>query len=136
MFLQFLAEQWLLISALASCLLLLLFHESRRGGPSLTPHQLVALINQKQAAVIDLRDPAEYRKGHIVGAINLPFAKLQERWSELEAMRERPLVLVCKLGQSASSASKQLRAKGFTEVYRLGGGLVEWDGLQMPLVRD
>ncbi len=136
MFLQFLAEQWLLISALASCLLLLLFHESRRGGPSLTPHQLVALINQKQAAVIDLRDSAEYRKGHIVGAINLPFAKLQERWSELEALRERPLVLVCKLGQSASSASKQLRAKGFTEVYRLGGGLVEWDGLQMPLVRD
>ncbi len=136
MFLQFLAEQWLLVSALVTCLLLLLFHESRRGGPSLTPHEVVALINQKNAAIIDLRDPAEYRKGHIVDAINLPVAKVQERWSELESLRERPLVLVCKLGQSASTVSKQLRAKGFTEVYRLGGGLVEWDGLQMPLVRE
>lgn len=136
MFLQFLAEQWLLVSALVACLMLLFFHEGRRGGPSLTPHQAVALINQKGAAVVDLRDPAEYRKGHIVGAINLPFAKLSERWSELEALRDKPVVLVCKLGQTASSVGKQMRAKGFTDVYRLGGGLVEWDGLQMPLVRE
>ena len=136
MFLQFLVEQWPLVSALAVCLLLLLFHENRRGGPALTPHQAVMLINQKEAAVIDLRDPAEYRKGHIAGAVNLPFAKLTERQGELEALRGKPIVLVCKLGQSASAASKQLRGKGFTDVYRLGGGLVEWDGLQMPLVKE
>ncbi len=136
MFLQFLAEQWLLVSALVACLMLLLFHEGRRGGPALTPYQAVALINQKEAAVVDLRDPAEYRKGHIVGAINLPFAKLAERWGELEALRDKPIVLVCKLGQTASSVGKQMRGKGFTEVYRLGGGLVEWDGLHMPLVKE
>ena len=136
MFLEFLAEQWLLASALLACLLLLIFHETRRGGPSLTPHQLVTLVNQQEAAVVDLREPAEFRQGHIVGAINLPFNKVDERWGELESLRERPIVLVCKLGQHSGAVGKKLREKGFSQVHRLGGGLTEWHTAQLPLVKE
>lgn len=136
MFLEFLTEQWLLVSALAACLLLLIFHETRRGGPALTPNQLVRLVNQQQAAVVDLREPAEFRKGHIADALNLPFAKVDERWSELEKLKERPIVLVCKLGQHSSAVASKLKAKGFTQVHRLGGGLTEWQGSQLPLVKE
>lgn len=136
MFFDFLAEQWPLATALVVCVLLLLFHESRRGGRSLSPNQLVQLVNSQQAVVIDLREPAEFRKGHIVDALNIPYGKLDERWGELEALRDRPLVLVCKLGQHSSAAGKRLIAKGFNQVSRLGGGIIEWQNSQLPLVKD
>ena len=136
MFFDFLAEQWPLASALVVCVLLLLFHESRRGGRTLSPNQLVQLVNAEQAAVVDLRDPAEFRKGHIVDAVNIPYGKLDERLGELEALRERPLVLVCKMGQHSSAAGKKLLGKGFPKVNRLGGGIMEWQNSQLPLVKE
>lgn len=135
-YIEFLSQQWLLVSALAVCIALLIMHESRRGGKTVTPQQLVALVNGQKAAVVDLRDPAEFRKGHIVDAINIPYAKVDDRWSELEALGERPVVLVCKMGQFSAALGKRLLGKGFKQVYRLGGGISEWQISQLPLVKD
>jgi len=135
MFLEFLLQQWPLVGALAVTVLLLVFHESRRAGATVTPQQLTNLVNREQAVVVDLRDQAEFRKGHIVDAINIPYAKLNERVGELENLRERPVILVCKLGQYSSAAGKQLQEKGFKQVYRLSGGISEWQVAQLPLIK-
>lgn len=136
MILEFLLQQWPLAAGLAACVLLLIVHESRRGGNSVTPQQLVNLVNNQHAAVIDLRDQADFRKGHIVDAINIPYAKIDDRWGELEALRERPLILVCKLGQFSSAVGSRLLAKKFTQVYRLQGGIGEWQTSLLPLVKS
>jgi rhodanese-related sulfurtransferase len=130
----FVAEQWILISAVISCLFLLSFHESRRAGKSITPQQMVILINQQGAVVVDLRDKAEYTKGHIIDSVNVPFAKLDKELEDL-GDKEKPIVLVCKLGQNATAAGKKLGAKGYTQVHRLKGGISEWQAMQMPLVK-
>jgi rhodanese-related sulfurtransferase len=130
----FVAEQWILILALISCLLLLSFHESRRAGKSITPQQMVSLLNQQGATVVDLRDKSEFGKGHIINSVNVPFAKLDKEIDGL-ADKEKPIVLVCKLGQHASGAGKKLGAKGYTQVHRLKGGISEWQAMQMPLVK-
>lgn len=132
---EFLIQQWPLVAGLAVCIVLLIVHESRRGGGNVSPQQLVNLVNQQQAAVVDLREPAEFRKGHIVDAINIPYAKVDDRWNELEALRERPIVLVCKLGQHSSAVGAKLLAKGFARVHRLQGGIGEWQTAQMPLIK-
>ncbi len=132
--LEFLADQWLLSGALAACVVLLIQHESRRGGPTLTPQQLVNKVNREQAVVVDLRDAKDYKAGHIVDAINIPRAKLAERIGELESYRDKPLILVCKMGQHSGPAGKTLRAKGFSDVSRLRGGMMEWNSAQLPLV--
>lgn len=131
---EFLAEQWLLVSALLVCVILLVRHESRKAGPTLTPQQLVNKVNKDQAQVVDLRDAAEYKQGHIVDAINIPHAQLGNKISELEPYRDRPLVLVCKMGQHSGAASKTLQAHGFSDISRLGGGMMEWSSAQLPLV--
>jgi rhodanese-related sulfurtransferase len=136
LFFEFLAQQWPLAAALLVCLLMLAFHESRRSGAKVTPHQLVALVNNQQAAVVDLRDAAEFRKGHIVDAINIPAAKVNERFAEFEALRDKPVILVCKIGQHSAAVGKQLMAKKFAHVHRLSGGIAEWQGSQLPLVKD
>ncbi len=135
MFLEFVMQQWPLVSALVVAVLLLIFHESRRAGATVTPQQLTNLVNQQQATVIDLRDQAEFRKGHIVDALNIPYAKLGEHMGELEKLQERPVILVCKLGQYSSAAGKQLMQKGFKQIYRLSGGISEWQAAQLPLIK-
>ena len=134
MFLEFIAEQWLLVAALTVCIGLLVRHESAKGGPSLSTQQLVSLVNREQALVVDLRDSKEFDSGHIVDAVNIPFAKLSHRMAELDSHKQKPVVLVCKMGQHAGSAGKQLVQAGFENVSRLSGGMMEWQNSQLPLV--
>ena len=136
LFLQFVITKWYLFAAAASLLALLAAHESRKGAVALTPAQLTLFVNQKGAAVIDLRDGAEFRQGHIVDSINIPHAKLIERIAELGKYRTQSLILVCKIGQHSGAIAKTLKEKGFPEVYRLQGGIQEWQGSQLPLVRS
>mgnify|MGYP003552019983 FL=1 len=136
LFIQFVGAKWYLFTAAIALLLLLMNHERRKGGPSVSPAQLTQLVNQHEGIVVDLRDAADYRQGHIVDSLNLPLAKLAERVAELVRYRDKPVVLVCKLGQTASGAAKTLKEKGFTRVFKLGGGISEWQGSQLPLVRS
>ena len=136
LFLQFFIAKWYLFGALAVLLTLLFLHESRKGGASLTPAQVVDLVNREEAVVLDLRDPGEYRQGHIVASINMPVARLSVRVGELERYRERPVVVVCKMGHHSGAVARTLREKGFARVYRLGGGVLEWQGAQLPMVRS
>ena len=134
LFLQFLAEQWILASALLVCGILLVRHESAKGGPTLSPQQVINLVNQQQAVVEDLRDTADFGQGHIVDAVNIPHTKWAERKVEIDSYKDRPIVLVCKLGQHGGAIGKQLTADGFKQVSRLSGGIAEWQNQQLPLV--
>jgi rhodanese-related sulfurtransferase len=135
LFIQFAIAKWYLFGAGLMLLALLVFHERRKDAPGLSPAQLVSLVNQKDAVVLDVRDTAEYRQGHIVNSNNIPHGKLGERLAEIESWRERPLVVVCKMGHHSGAVARTLREKGFTEVYRLQGGMLEWQSAQLPQVR-
>jgi len=135
LFLAFLVEQWILFGALLVCVFLLLNHESRKGGDKITPQQLVNKVNQEEAVVVDIRESAEYKQGHIVDALNIPYNKFADNMAELEQYRDRPIVLVCKMGQHSSAIGKILAEKGFAKVSRLNGGLMEWQNLQLPLIK-
>ncbi len=135
LFLEFLVQQWILVAALLAVVVMLVLHETRRSGPSLSPQQAINLVNAEQGVFLDLRDGADFKRGHIVGAMHIPAAKLPERMAELEKYRDRPVVLVCKMGQQSGAAGKQLKASGFGRVYKMTGGMMEWANLQLPLVK-
>lgn len=124
-----LATAWFVV------LVLLMLHESRKAGKTVTPQELSNLVNRDDGLVVDIRDHGEYSRGHIPGSINIPSAELVKRSVEIKDHREKPVIVVCKMGQSASSASKELKAQGFSVVYRLGGGLSEWSAMNLPLVK-
>jgi len=136
LFLQFVVAKWYLFAGWLLVLSLLFVHERRKGGVAVTPAQLTALVNQKEAVVVDVREAGEFRQGHIVGSINLPHTKVVERVAELERYRDRPVIVVCKMGQHSGGVSKALKEKGFEQVYRLSGGMMEWQNSQLPLVRS
>jgi rhodanese-related sulfurtransferase len=136
LFLEFLAEQWLLASALIVMLVLLFMHEQRKGAPALSPQQAINLVNQQQGIFLDLRDSKDFRGGHITDALNVPYGKLASSMTSLEAYRDRPVILVCRMGQHAGAASKQLQQAGFSQLYRMNGGMLEWTGQQLPVVKS
>ena len=134
LFLEFLTEQWILVAALLAVAAMLFMHETRKSGPSISPQQAINLINTEQGVFLDLRDAADYNQGHIVDALHIPAGKLPERIAELEKYKNKPIVLVCKMGQQAGAAGKQLKAKEFDKVYKMTGGMMEWGNLQLPMV--
>ena len=135
LFLEFLAQQWILAGALAAAIVMLLNYESRKSGRSLTPQQAINMVNAEGGVFLDLRDSGEYGQGHIVNSINIPATKLDARLAELEKYREKPIILVCKMGQSCGAAGKKLTAEAYVGVYRMSGGMTEWGTLQLPLVK-
>ena len=114
---------------------MLVYHESRKAGPSLSPQQAINMVNAEQGLFLDLRDGADFKQGHIADAVHIPVAKLADRMGELDKHRERPIVLVCKMGQQSGVAGKQLRGAGFSKVYKMAGGMLEWSNLQLPTVK-
>jgi rhodanese-related sulfurtransferase len=134
LFLEFLTQQWILAAALSVVVIMLFMHETRKSGPSLSPQKAINMVNAEQGVFLDLRDVADYKKGHIVDAVHIPSGKLAERMAELEKYRNKPIILVCKMGQQASAAGKQLKGNNFEQVYKMTGGMMEWSNLQLPTV--
>ena len=131
---DFVVQQWPLFSVLAVMVVAFLVLESRKGGRSISFHEVTRLVNSDSAVVVDVRDSAEFNKGHIVDAINIPYAKLKDRVSELEKYKAKQIIVVDKMGQHAGAAGKILRDLEFTTV-RLQGGITEWSGQNLPLVK-
>lgn len=134
-FIEFLLNHWVLSGlwlALAASLLAYLYSKT---GTSLSPHQTVALVNNENGVVLDVRERKEFDKGHIVDAVNIPLARLAERIGELEKRKDNPVIVVCQYGQQASEAVKILHAKGFAKANKMAGGLAEWQTQNLPLVK-
>ena len=133
--LEFVTQQWPTVAALLAVIAMLIFHESRKSGPSLSPQQAINMVNTENGVFLDLRDAGDYKQGHIVEALNIPATKVESRLGELEKHKTSPIILVCKMGQQASAAGKQLKANGFERVYKMSGGMMEWGNLQLPTVK-
>ena len=134
--LPFVTAHPLLIAALALSLLSIVaneLHGSLTGGQKLPPTEAVRLINDRDAKVVDVRPVADFKKGHLLGAVNIPHDKLKDRLSELEKDKSRPLILYCALGGTARESALLLKQAGFAEVYPMAGGLNAWIGASLPV---
>lgn len=132
---EFIGNHWLLSGTFVALLIAFFVNEVKRSGQSVSSQQLVNLVNQERAIVVDVRDNTEYSAGHIIDAINIPHTSMQSRMKELEKYKERPIVVVCKMGQHAGSMGTMLKKAGFKRVSRLKGGLSTWQAENLPLVK-
>ncbi len=76
-----------------------------------------------QLQLVDVRDPDEWRLGHIEGAVNIAEEDLPDRVDELD--RSRPVVTVCRAGTRSDEAAEWLRGQGF-DAQSLDGGMLSW----------
>ncbi|MBB3225918.1 rhodanese-related sulfurtransferase [Luteibacter sp. Sphag1AF] len=84
--------------------------------------------------LLDVRTPAEYRDGHIAGALNVPVDEVAARHGVLGIPRDRELVVYCKSGKRAARARDTLQSLGYTRVRLLEGSADAWRADGRPLV--
>lgn len=97
-----------------------------------TPIEIVTLINQG-ATVIDVREPAEYAKGHIGDALGIPLDTLDKHLNKLAENKDKPIIVACNMGSRSPAACKKLTQQGFKTVYTLKGGMQAWEEENFPI---
>ena len=102
------------------------------GGASVGTLEATMLINQKDAVVIDVREPGEFAQSHILNARNVPLGEIEARIRELERFKEKPVIVSCATGSRSGSAASVLRKHGFTNVVNLAGGIAAWQQAGLP----
>ena len=93
------------------------------------------LINRDEAVVVDIRDRKDFNEGRITGSINIPLNSIKSRASELKKFKDKQIIVADKMGQHSAMAVKQLNAEGYANVVRLNGGVADWKGSNLPLVK-
>ena len=124
-----------LITAVVSGLLLLWSLVSQRGIKEIDTRVAVQLINYQDALVLDVRDDSEYAAGHLPNSKHLPSEKIEERWTELQRFKEKPVVVIYRGGVRSSHASMVLKKNGFAQVFNLMGGIDAWKRANLPIVK-
>jgi rhodanese-related sulfurtransferase len=103
------------------------------GGPWVDTARAIQLINREDALVIDVRDAGDYAAGHILGAKNLPLARIEEGAGEIAKRKEKPLIVYDDGGERTAKAAAALKRQGFTQVANLSGGLGAWRQAGLPV---
>jgi len=109
--------------------------QARGTGKGLSPMQATLMINREDAVVVDVREQAEYANGHIPDSRHIPLSQLDKRLSELDKLKERPLIVSCASGNRSTSACGALRRAGFAKVFNLAGGMSAWDQAGLPVAK-
>lgn len=79
--------------------------------------------NQTKEEVIDVREPYEYKKGHIRGAINIPLGQV----SGASLVSGKKYFVICQSGMGSKNSSKILSKMNYN-VTNVTGGMLSWHG--------
>lgn len=133
---EFAGNHALLVGGFAAVILLLIWTEigrHTRGYAELTPVEAVRMINQGDTSVVDISAAADFSRGHLSGAKNIALSRINDTDAEINKIKSKPVLVVCKNGNTAHQAAAQLVKLGAANVAVLKGGITQWQADQFPL---
>jgi rhodanese-related sulfurtransferase len=133
--LHFLQESWYLVLVLVVSGAMLawpLFRGRFSSVREIGALEATALINRRNAVLLDVRETQEYEGGRILNAVHLPQSQLAARGHELKKHTSRPVIAYCERGTRSQAAAGALAKLGFAEVYTLRGGMRAWSEAGLP----
>jgi len=89
------------------------------------------LADEPAPFLLDVREPWEYREGHVPGAQLIPLGELEQRVNEVP--RDRPILAICHSGQRSLAAAGYLQQLGYPSVTNVDGGTAAWIERGFPL---
>ncbi|MBP2667763.1 MAG: sulfurtransferase [Firmicutes bacterium] len=111
----------LLVGVLSGCA-----QNPASAGVDVSVEEAQRLWQNKEAIIIDVRTPGEYRDGHIPGVVNIPLDELEKRMNEVP--KDKKVVLICRTGNRSAQGTQLLRSKGLQNVFNSTGGMSTWKG--------
>jgi Rhodanese-related sulfurtransferase len=80
----------------------------------------------KNSTILDVRTLMEYNEGHISGAILIPYNEILIKANQILKDKNQEIIVYCLNGGRSIKAVKTLEKIGYTNVYSLNGGILEW----------
>ena len=120
------------VAAISGGMLLWPLLKRGAGGPAIDTLQATLLMNQQNASVIDVREPAEFEGGHILNSRNIPLAQVEARAGEVKKNKRIPVIVYCASGVKSAAAVAALKKGGYEQVFNLAGGLAAWRQAGLP----
>jgi molybdopterin/thiamine biosynthesis adenylyltransferase/rhodanese-related sulfurtransferase len=106
--------------------------ELRQRVPEISPAEALAL-QTRGALLIDVREDAERLAGTPANALGLSRGFLELRIEQVEANRERPMLMLCGSGQRSLLAAEALQRMGYRQVSSVAGGFNRWKTEGLPI---
>ena len=98
-------------------------------APYVTSETAKNWLNEgKKVVFVDVREGVEYKKGHIEGAVNIPYSKVEKKLNKFDKTKEAIIFYCISSSWRAPYVANLLADKGFTNVYILEGGIAAWKG--------
>src|SRR5947208_9477393 len=111
--------------------------EARQVVPEEGPAEVARrLAAGEKLAIIDVRDPDEYRDGHLEAAANISRGFLEFRVGTAVSDPSTPIVLYCQTGLRSMLAAEALKELGYATVINLQGGYQKWVQSGLPVVKE
>jgi rhodanese-related sulfurtransferase len=85
--------------------------------------------------LVDVRTEAEWREGHLAGAVRIPH-DAKDLPVELTRDPNQPVVVYCAVGARSALLAERLQQAGYTGVQNLEGGIFAWANAGRPMVKD
>jgi rhodanese-related sulfurtransferase len=133
---EFLQHNWMWASVALVSGGMLLWPMLRGGGAgNLSPASATLLMNREDAVVIDVRETSEWATGHIANARHFALGQLDKHITEIDKLKQTPLIVCCAMGGRGQAAVDKLKKAGFEKVFNLAGGINAWSDAGLPLTK-
>ena len=122
--------------ALIASVLLLAGCSSSTGAIDLGVSEFSTKVAEAGVITLDVRTPIEFAEGHIEGARLIDFQSGNFE-NEIAALDKNATYAVyCRSGNRSGQAVKVMQDAGFTNVFNMNGGVIDWANAGLPLVRN
>lgn len=94
------------------------------------------LTSNHKGILLDVRKESEFKNGHIIDAGQLNYYAFDFTKKLLLLPRDKEIYLYCNTGYRSEKAAKILAKNGYTKVYNLQHGIMEWNLQNLPVVME
>ena len=93
-------------------------------------------VSNKSIVLLDVRTPAEFASGHISGATNIDFESGTFESDIQKLDKSKSYAVYCRSGNRSGQATSLMAKDGFSTVFNLEGGLINWQSAGYPVVTN
>jgi len=124
------------IIALFASVLLLAGCSTSSSTNNLSVTEFSSKTAESGVVTLDVRTPGEFNEGHVEGAqlIDFQSGNFENEIATLD--KSKTYAVYCRSGSRSGQAVKVMSDAGFTSVYNLDGGVIDWTIAGLPLVKN
>jgi len=100
----------------------------------LAPAEVQGRLTQRRALLVDIREPDEFARRHVRGALSRPLSAFEQAHLKIEPGRD--VIFTCRSGMRTRANCDRLASAVEGESFVLQGGVDAWAAAGLPVVED